>query len=94
MRLTVGALEQAIERRQPATRLMTHSDRGRQYARAEYIAILEKYHMILAYSRAAPFRGPLLLLEDARKTFQKAETVSKKKCAILEGHACIQAVPQ
>src|SRR5690348_11147505 len=37
MRLTVGALEQAIERRQPQPGLVHHSDRGLQYARAEYI---------------------------------------------------------
>ncbi len=53
MRLTVGALEQAIERRQPQPGLVHHSDRGLQYARAEYIAILEKYHMIPSMSRPA-----------------------------------------
>src|SRR5712671_2402422 len=44
IRLTIGALEQAIECRQPEPGLVHHSDRGFQYARAEYIAILEKYH--------------------------------------------------
>src|SRR5499433_1639893 len=53
MQLTVGALEQAIERRQPQPGLVHHSDRGLQYARAEYIAILEKYHMIPSMSRPA-----------------------------------------
>jgi len=53
MRLTVGALEQAIERRQPQPGLVHHSDRGLQYARAEYIAILEKHHMIPSMSRPA-----------------------------------------
>ncbi len=32
MRLTVGALEQAIERRQPQPSLVHHSNRGLQYA--------------------------------------------------------------
>src|SRR6266852_1331696 len=36
MRLTIGALEQAIERRQPEPGLVHHSDRGFQYAHAEY----------------------------------------------------------
>jgi len=53
MRLTVGALEQAIERRQPQPGLVHHSDRGLQYARGEYIALLEKYHMIPSMSRPA-----------------------------------------
>jgi putative transposase len=53
MRLTVGALEQALERRQPKPGLVHHSDRGLQYARAEYIALLEKYHMIPSMSRPA-----------------------------------------
>jgi putative transposase len=56
MRLTVGALEQAIERRQPNPGLVHHSDRGLQYARGEYIAILEKYHMIPSMSRPANVR--------------------------------------
>jgi putative transposase len=53
MQLTVGALEQAIERRQPQPGLVHHSDRGLQYARAEYIAILEKHHMVPSMSRPA-----------------------------------------
>jgi transposase InsO family protein len=53
MRLTVGALELAIERRQPQPGLVHHSDRGLQYARAEYITILEKHHMIPSMSRPA-----------------------------------------
>jgi putative transposase len=53
MQLTVGALEQAIERRQPQPSLVHHSDRGLQYARAEYIAILEKHHMVPSMSRPA-----------------------------------------
>jgi len=53
MRLTVGALEQAIERRQPKPGLVHHSDRGLQYARGEYIALLERYHMIPSMSRPA-----------------------------------------
>jgi len=53
IRLTVGALEQAIERRQPKPGLVHHSDRGLQYARGEYIALLEKHHMIPSMSRPA-----------------------------------------
>ena len=53
VRLTIGALEQAIERRQPEPGLVHHSDRGFQYAHAEYIAILEKHHMVPSMSRPA-----------------------------------------
>jgi putative transposase len=53
MRLTVGALEQAIEHRQPQPGLVHHSDRELQYARGEYIALLEKYHVIPSMSRPA-----------------------------------------
>jgi len=53
MQLTVGALEQALERRQPQPGLVHHSDRGLQYARAEYLAILEKHHMVPSMSRPA-----------------------------------------
>jgi putative transposase len=53
VRLTIGALQQAIESRQPEPGLVHHSDRGFQYAHAEYIAILEKYHMVPSMSRPA-----------------------------------------
>ena len=39
VRLTIGVLEQAIERRQPEPGLVHHSDRGFQYACAEYIGL-------------------------------------------------------
>jgi hypothetical protein len=52
-RLTIGALEQAIEKRQPEPGLVHHSDRGLQYACAEYVAILEEHHMIPSMSRPA-----------------------------------------
>jgi putative transposase len=53
IRLTIGALEQAIERRQPEPGLVHHSDRRLQYASAEYAAILEKHRMVPSMSRPA-----------------------------------------
>src|SRR3989442_15688584 len=53
IRLTIGALEQAIEERRPEPGLVHHSDRGLQYACAESIAILEKYRMVRSMSRPA-----------------------------------------
>src|SRR5258708_19235039 len=52
-RLTIAALEQAIAKRQPEAGLVHHSDRGLQYACAEYVAILEKRRMIPSMSRPA-----------------------------------------
>jgi putative transposase len=40
--LTLAALEMAIERRQPHSGLIHHSDRGVQYASAEYVSRLEE----------------------------------------------------
>jgi putative transposase len=52
-RLAVAALEQAIAQRRPRAGLVHHSDRGLQYACAEYVAILEKHGMIPSMSRPA-----------------------------------------
>jgi hypothetical protein len=52
-RLTIGALQQAIEKRQPEPGLVHHSDRGLQYACAEYVAVIEKHRMIPSMSRPA-----------------------------------------
>jgi putative transposase len=41
-RLTLAALEMAIERRQPQPGLIHHSDRGVQYASTEYVSRLEE----------------------------------------------------
>jgi putative transposase len=50
-RLAMKALQRAIESRQPSPGLVHHSDRGIQYASAEYVAILKKYEMIPSMSR-------------------------------------------
>ncbi len=52
-RLAIAALEQAIVVRQPPVGLVHHSDRGVQYASAEYVAVLEKHGMIPSMSRPA-----------------------------------------
>jgi len=52
-RLTIAALERAIAQRQPRPGLVHHSDRGLQYARGEYVAILEKYGIVPSMSRPA-----------------------------------------
>jgi transposase InsO family protein len=52
-RLPITALEQAIAERQPAPGLVHHSDRGVQYASAEYVRILQQHQMIPSMSRPA-----------------------------------------
>jgi transposase InsO family protein len=52
-RLAIAALEQAIARRQPRPGLVHHSDRGVQYASAEYVALVQAHHMIPSMSRPA-----------------------------------------
>ena len=49
--LTISALEMAITLRRPAPGLLHHSDRGSQYACAEYRAVLEAHGMIASMSR-------------------------------------------
>ena len=77
VRLTIGALEQAIERRQPAPGLVHHWDRGFQYAHAEYIAILEKHHMVPSMSRPAnPYDNASC--ESFMKTLKREEIYANK----------------
>jgi putative transposase len=52
-RLTMSALEQALAKRQPAPGMVHHSDRGVQYAAADYVKLLQRHHMIPSMSRPA-----------------------------------------
>ena len=49
--LVCAALQMAIIQRNPAPGLIVHSDRGTQYASAEYHALLAKHGMIGSMSR-------------------------------------------
>jgi putative transposase len=52
-RLAIEALEQAIVARRAAPGIVHHSDRGVQYASAEYVAILTQHGMVPSMSRPA-----------------------------------------
>jgi putative transposase len=52
-RLATEALQQAIAARRPLPGLVHHSDRGVQYASAEYVAILTQHGMVPSMSRPA-----------------------------------------
>jgi putative transposase len=49
--LVLAALEHALQRRQPAPNLLHHSDRGSQYASADYQALLAQAEMRSSMSR-------------------------------------------
>lgn len=51
--LTKTALERAIAARRPAPGLVHHSDRGVQYAAAEYVELLRQHQLIPSMSRPA-----------------------------------------
>jgi transposase InsO family protein len=51
--LTMAALEKAVQARRPGPGLVHHSDQGRQYASAEYMAILHRWEMLPSMSRPA-----------------------------------------
>jgi putative transposase len=50
-KLPLSALRQAIANRQPPPGLVHHSDRGVQYASAEYVSVLRDHEMIPSMSR-------------------------------------------
>jgi transposase InsO family protein len=76
-RLTIGALEQAIDNRCPQPGLVHHSDRGFQYACAEYVALIEKYGMVPSMSRPAnPFDNASC--ESFIKTLKREEIYANK----------------
>src|SRR5438876_2828260 len=82
-RLAVGALEQALEKRQPPPGLVHHSDRGLQYASAEYAAVLEKHRMIPSMSRPAnPYDNASC--ESFMKTLKREEIYAHDKYDDLE----------
>jgi putative transposase len=51
--LTVAAMRSAIDLRQPAPGLVHHSDRGLQYASAEYAGLLKEHGIVPSMSRPA-----------------------------------------
>lgn len=76
-RLTITALERAVARRQPRAGLVHHSDRGLQYARGEYMSVLEKYAMVPSMSRPAnPYDNASC--ESLMKTLKREEIYANR----------------
>jgi putative transposase len=77
MRLTIGALQQAIESRHPEPGLVHHSDRGLQYASEEYAKVLENNRVIPSMSRPAnPYDNASC--ESFMKTLKREEIYANK----------------
>jgi len=77
IRLTMRALEQAIESRQPKPGLVHHSDRGLQYASEEYVKVLEDNRVIPSMSRPAnPYDNASC--ESFMKTLKREEIYANK----------------
>ena len=77
IRLTIGALEQAIERRQPEPGLVHHSDRGLQHASGKYVRLLENNRVIPSMSRPAnPYDDASC--ESFMKTVKREEIYANK----------------
>jgi putative transposase len=53
VKLTIAALNQAIQSRQPAPGLVHHSDRGIQYASRDYVEVLKAHDITPSMSRTA-----------------------------------------
>jgi len=71
-RLAVMALEQAIAKRNPPAGLVHHSDRGIQYACAEYADALARHDMVASMSRAGcPYDNAMC--ESWMKTLKQEE---------------------
>jgi putative transposase len=76
-RLTVAALERAIENRQPPPGVVHHSDRGVQYACEEYVTVLERNRMVPSMSRPAnPYDNASC--ESFIKTLKREEIYANK----------------
>jgi transposase InsO family protein len=70
--LTLAALRQALEQRQPPPGLVHHSDRGLQYACADYVNLLQQHHILLSMSRAGnPYDNAMC--ESFMKTLKREE---------------------
>lgn len=89
-RLPKAALEMALTARQPAPGLVHHSDRGVQYASAEYIEVLEQHGIISSMSRPAnPYDNASC--ESFMKTLKREEIYANTYRDLEELRANIEA---
>lgn len=88
-RLTVAALEQAIDRRQPRPGVVHHSDQGVQYASEEYRVVLRDHGMTASMSRPAnPYDNAAC--ESFMKTLKQEEIYCHQYRDRYELAACVE----
>jgi len=87
--LAVRALERAIDARQPQPGLVHHSDRGTQYASAEYVGLLKQHGMIPSMSRPAnPYDNASC--ESFIKTLKREEIYANEYASLEHLHEHIE----
>jgi putative transposase len=88
-RLATEALESAIDLRRPLPGLVHHSDRGVQYASAEYVAVLKLQGMVPSMSRPAnPYDNASC--ESFIKTLKREEIYANKYRDLEDLHGHIE----
>lgn len=89
-RLVVDALEMAIDRRMPQIGLMTHSDRGSQYASEHYQRVLSQHGIQCSMSRKgncwdnAPMESFFATLKKELVHREKYQTIEEARLSIFE----------
>ena len=87
--LTLAALHMALQRRQPASGLVHHSDRGVQYAAKDYIAVLQSHGIKISMSRRGnPFDNAIC--ESFLKTLKYEEVYREDYRVFEEAEAGIE----
>jgi|ERR1700737_368870 len=76
-RLPLAALEEALKERRPGPGLVHHSDRGTQYAHAEYLRTLRKHCIVPSISRPAS-PGDNANCESFFRTLKREEADAKE----------------
>ncbi|MGD0859696.1 MAG: IS3 family transposase [Terracidiphilus sp.] len=88
-RLAVDALQQAIALRSPMPGLVHHSDRGVQYASADYVAILKQYAIVSSMNRPAnPYDNASC--ESFIKTLKREEIYANEYRDLVDLHGHIE----
>lgn len=88
-RLTLAALEMAIERRRPAAGLVHHSDRGVQYASLDYTGLLQQHGITISMSRKGnPYDNAFC--ESFMKTLKNEEVHREDYRDLREARASIE----
>jgi len=94
-RLPLGALEKALRERRPGPGLVHHSDRGAQYAHAEYLRTLHKHGIVPSVSRPGSprdnancesFFRTLKREEVDAKEFRDLEDLRVNLAAFIDGY--------